>query len=274
MNTKDKEIAKFRIIPKSQNKCIWMEVGIVSYKICDRNFECETCPLDEGLRGDKTIKNHPKQNKKNSINNSSHKIREIKRDPSLERLLKHKLTDNYFVYSGHTWIKVLNSKLVKIGIDDIIATTLGSIDEVILPLVGEKIQKDGNCGQIIQFEQVFSIVSPVSGKIINVNNDLIDFPNKLTLDPLHQGWMLDIEPDCLEDDLKYCRSGDTLYSWYLKEFKWLECNLNKSFQQENINLGMTLYDGGEISRNLRNYLPKEHYRRLIINLLGIPNSGT
>ena len=275
MNSNNKEYASFRIIPKSQKKCVWMEIGIVSYKICDRNFKCDDCPLDKGLRGDSSIMNYNQKD----FNLSKTKADKgqppsVKNKSSLEYLIKLKLDEHYYVHPGHSWIKVLSQKRVKVGIDDIVATTLGSIDSVILPLPGEKIRRGANCGQIIQFEHIFSVVAPLSGQVVQVNQELADFPNKLTLDPLNKGWMIMIKPDNLDQDLKICRSGDVLISWYLKEFKWLECNLNKSFQQESLNLGTTLYDGGEISRNLRNYLPKEHYRRLIINLLGVPNTDT
>jgi glycine cleavage system H protein len=271
MDSKLNEYSSLSIIPKSQKKCVWMELGIVSYKMCDRNFECDNCPLDEGLRGDNTIMNHPKPEK---LANSKlrQKSNTLKRDSSLERMLKMKLDGHYYVHPGHCWIKVLNPNLIKIGIDDIVATTLGNIDEVVLPLTGEKIRRNASCGQIIQFEHIFSVVSPVCGKVIETNKELANFPSKLTLDPLNQGWMISLEPDDLENDLKHCRSGDALYSWYLKEFKWLENNLNKGFQQELGTIGFTLNDGGEISRNLRNYLAKDHYRKLIIDLLGVPNS--
>jgi glycine cleavage system H lipoate-binding protein len=165
---------------------------------------------------------------------------------------------------------VLSADQVKIGIDDIVATTLGYIDNVILPLAGEKINRNASCGQFVQFEHIFSVVSPISGQVIETNKELTGFPNELTLDPLNKGWMIMLKPENLEQDLKYCRSGDALLSWYLKEFKWFECNLTKGFEQE---IGITLTDGGEISRNLRNYLPKDHYRRLVLNLLGVPDSN-
>ena len=271
---KTQEKTQFPMIPKNDKKCVWMELGIVSYKICDRNFQCETCPLDQGLRGDMNITNHPKQEVQKLIDsNKKQQTISRKQNSSLERLLKIRLDKDCSVHPGHCWIKVLSQNRVKVGIDDIVATTLGSIDEVILPLPGEKIKRGANCGQVIQFEHIFSIVSPLSGKVVKINNELTDFPDELTLDPLIKGWMLVIKPDNLEQDLKYCRSGDALFSWYLKEFKWLESNLTKGFQQEPDTVGITLNDGGEISRNLRNYLPHDQYRRLVLSLLGMPESG-
>ena len=123
-----------------------------------------------------------------------------------------------------------------------------------------------------KFEHIFSIVSPLNGEIIEINKELANFPNELILDPLKKGWLMIIKPENVEQDLKYCRTGDALYSWYLKEFSWFESTLSEAFQQKYDTIGLSLTDGGEISRNLRNYLPKEKYRQLVLSLLGSPDS--
>ena len=274
MNVKQTKKKKLQIIPQSDKKCVWMEAGIVSYKICDRDFQCETCPLDIGLKGGEDFSvNHP--NQKNRSSQKGIKIQKNNfptNDSSCARFFKYKLDEKYFVNPGHCWCKVINKNQVRIGIDDIVATAMGSIDEVILPSPGEKITRDSSCGQVIQFEHIFSVVSPIGGEVLKTNKELFSIPNQVTLDPLNKGWLLEIIPDNLEHDLKYCRSGDALLSWYMKEINWLESNLAKGFQQENMSIGATLTDGGEISRNLRNYLPKENYRRLILSMLGLPGA--
>jgi glycine cleavage system H lipoate-binding protein len=273
MNNEQSRKKKLQIIPNSDKKCVWMEAGIVSYKICDREFQCETCPLDIGLKGGENFsENHSSQKNKTSPEGRMKQKNNLPmEDSSCSRFFRYKLDEKYFVNSGHCWCKVISENHVRIGIDDIVATAMGSIDEVILPTLGEKVMRGSSCGQVIQFEHIFSIVSPVSGKVISVNTELASIPNQVTLDPLKKGWLLDIKPEALQHDLKYCRSSDALLSWYLKEIKWLEGSLAKGFQHENI--GITLTDGGEMSRNLRNYIPKDNYRRLIISMLGLPDSN-
>jgi glycine cleavage system H protein len=266
-----------QLIANNANRCVWMELGMVSYKICDRNFECQTCPLDYGLRGTNpaSIVDCAEHEQLTSENSGKEPITLAKKqETSWQHLLKFKLEQNYHIHPGHTWIKEIGPRRVRIGIDDMIATTLGTIDEVVLPLPGDKIVRGGSCGQIIQFEHIFSIVSPLTGRVVLVNQEIANFPDKMVLAPLTQGWLLDVEPENLAQDLKFCRSGDTLVPWYLKEYKWLECNLAEGFQQPAANVGITMADGGEISRNLRNYLPKERYRRLVLNLLGKPEYNT
>ena len=31
--------------------CVWMSAGVINYRLCDREYECESCPLDTAIRG-------------------------------------------------------------------------------------------------------------------------------------------------------------------------------------------------------------------------------
>ena len=37
------------LLPDDALPCIWMSAGLVAYKLCDRDYECEGCPFDEAL---------------------------------------------------------------------------------------------------------------------------------------------------------------------------------------------------------------------------------
>jgi hypothetical protein len=39
-----------KVVPPDKKKCIWMEAGVVSYKLCDNNFDCQTCTYDQGMQ--------------------------------------------------------------------------------------------------------------------------------------------------------------------------------------------------------------------------------
>jgi glycine cleavage system H lipoate-binding protein len=39
-----------RIVPAGKKKCVWMEAGVVSYKLCDNNFDCSTCSYDHAMQ--------------------------------------------------------------------------------------------------------------------------------------------------------------------------------------------------------------------------------
>lgn len=47
-NTESK--VALRIVPPGKKKCIWMEAGVVSYKLCDNNYDCTSCAYDHGMQ--------------------------------------------------------------------------------------------------------------------------------------------------------------------------------------------------------------------------------
>jgi hypothetical protein len=38
------------LLPAGSLPCVWMAAGLLAYKLCDRGFDCESCPLDCALR--------------------------------------------------------------------------------------------------------------------------------------------------------------------------------------------------------------------------------
>lgn len=39
-----------KIVPPGKKKCVWMEAGVVSYKLCDNNYDCPTCVYDQAMQ--------------------------------------------------------------------------------------------------------------------------------------------------------------------------------------------------------------------------------
>ena len=42
--------ASMKIVPPGKKKCVWMEANVVSYKLCDNNFDCSTCVYDHAMQ--------------------------------------------------------------------------------------------------------------------------------------------------------------------------------------------------------------------------------
>lgn len=252
-NTNIKPLSQ--LIEKSEKICEWVELGILSYKICDRNFDCENCPLDKALRG---FLDESNIGNRNTFNYFS----------SLDHLVKIKQSDSYFVCPKHTWVEIINPVEVKIGVDDVTAVVLGTIDRIEFPVINEKIFKDARCGEVFRGEHKFTISSPVNGRVTSVNIELEERPNQLTLDPLNKGWMITVEPDNLKQDLACCRNGDALFSWYLKEMKWVEHKLNESNKDINPNSNKPVIEDGVLSREYIKDLPDDYYENLVMSIVG------
>lgn len=49
MGSKAKEVS-MKIVPPGKKRCVWMEAGVVSYKLCDNNYDCPTCVYDQAMQ--------------------------------------------------------------------------------------------------------------------------------------------------------------------------------------------------------------------------------
>ncbi len=101
----------------------------------------------------------------------------------------------------HEWVLV-EGNVATVGITDYAQEQLGEIVYVELPEVGEKVSKDDAFGVVESVKTVSDVYAPVSGSVIEVNDDLPGNPELLNDDPYGDGWMLKIEmsdPDELED---------------------------------------------------------------------------
>ena len=66
---------------------------------------------------------------------------------------------------------------------------------------------------------VGQLLSPVSGKITQVNDAVLERPDLVNEDPYDEGWMAIIEPTDLEKDLTQLVTGDQAIDWLKKEIR-------------------------------------------------------
>ena len=92
----------------------------------------------------------------------------------------------------HEWVRV-EDKLATVGITDYAQEELGDIVNIELPEEGDDIAKDEAFGAVESVKASSEIFSPLSGKIAEVNEPLLDGPETVNEDPYDEGWMVKIE---------------------------------------------------------------------------------
>ena len=101
----------------------------------------------------------------------------------------------------HEWVLV-EGNVATVGITDFAQDQLGDIVFVELPAVGDKTSKEDAFGVVESVKAVSDIYAPVSGKVLEVNDDLPENPEMLNDDPYGDGWIIKIEmndPEELQD---------------------------------------------------------------------------
>lgn len=100
----------------------------------------------------------------------------------------------------HEWVEGSGAR-VKIGITDYAQGALGDIVYVQLPKVGDTVTEGSVCGEIESTKSVSELFSPVTGKVVAINDALDSAPETLNSDPYGAGWIAEIEVSSPSSDL-------------------------------------------------------------------------
>lgn len=122
--------------------------------------------------------------------------------------------ENLRYHREHTWVKV-SGKRATIGITDHAQEALGDIVYIELPEVESHAEANSEISEIESTKATSSVISPVSGTIIEVNEDLAESPEIINEEPYGKGWIVVIEmsDDSELDDLMDASE----YEKYLEE---------------------------------------------------------
>ena len=102
---------------------------------------------------------------------------------------------NYLKYADtHEYVKEENG-LLKIGVSEFAIDQLGDIVFVELVEKGSHLKKGETFGTIESVKAVEEVYIPFSGKVISVNENVIDNPEILQNDPINDGWLVIIKPE-------------------------------------------------------------------------------
>jgi glycine cleavage system H protein len=228
--------------------CVWMSAGQIAYKLCDRGFRCEECPLDACLRG----QGSPAVGAE-----------------SAAPLAGADFPDDRRYGEGHTWAGVTGDHRIRIGLDAFAARLLRHISEVVLPAAGGRVEK-GHAGCWVTDEAVtLSLKSPVSGTVVRQNPRLRGSPALAAESPYDEGWLLEIACENAEDAV-----GGLLTAAEIRERaragadRLRDLSLGAAGDENGRTVGPTLADGGEPAQDLRRMLGSTAYYGIVARLIG------
>jgi len=92
----------------------------------------------------------------------------------------------------HEWILV-EEELATVGITDFAQDQLGDVVFVELPEVGTQVLAGKAFGVVESVKAVSDIYAPLSGEVVEVNEELVDNPETINTSPYEDGWMIKIQ---------------------------------------------------------------------------------
>ena len=109
--------------------------------------------------------------------------------------------------NDHEWVRFDNNT-VTIGVTDFAQGELGDIIFVELPEIGSTIEKDEAFGTIEAVKTVTDLLSPVTGKVVEVNEELEDSPEFVNENCYDKGWFVKIKIADLSEKDKLLSAED------------------------------------------------------------------
>ena len=167
----------------------------------------------------------------------------------------YQLPESLHYHPGHTWIRVLDENSVAVGIDDFARKLLGCARGVSISDVGKFVYQ-GEAAFTVQINgKTAQFVSPVSGRVTEINPNLGSRPELVTSDPYGQGWVCKLTLDHLSRNVRNLLSSTLARRWTE------DCSHRLSFYLMALS-GSVLCDGGEPAENFARELTTAEWRAL------------
>lgn len=245
--------------------CWWMLAGVVDYKLCDRDFDCEHCPFDLILHGGAESRSDLTTATEDV---APEELSEAVRSASgLVAGQNFDLIDSLFYHPAHVWVRVEDHGNVRIGLDDFAQKILGRAYAVSLPHEGLNLENGKHCWSVTHKAGQTNLIIPLSGVVIEVNWKLTQVPSLLNRDPYGAGWAFMIKPTDLEAGLGNLFYGSEATNWHRSQAEKLYVRASELLGSGSVAGATTMPDGGTFKKDFLSELSAEQMRELINSFL-------
>lgn len=240
------------VLPEGALPCVWMSAGLVAYKLCDRDGECEDCPFDRAMRG--------------AV------------QPLLEATAKAaapaagwSFPGDRLYHRGHTWVERLANGRVRWGVDAFAARLVERPAAVILPAAGSHLYRGQVACWLEEDTELIPLSTPISGIVHLRNHRAQEAPGLVAASPYGEGWLLEmgVPRDGEAGEVAEAELLDAGEARSAAEEDWQSFLHAAAGQLERGRsaVGATLPDGGQRLFDLRRMLGPARYRELVCRYL-------
>ncbi|MEK9524309.1 glycine cleavage system protein GcvH [Streptomyces sp. NPDC087908] len=101
----------------------------------------------------------------------------------------------------HEWLSAAEDGVATVGITEFAANALGDVVYAQLPEVGSTITAGESCGELESTKSVSDLYAPVTGEIVDANQDVVDDPSLVNTAPFEGGWLFKVRLTGEPEDL-------------------------------------------------------------------------
>ena len=236
---------------QSPEPCVWMSAGLLAFHLCDRHYDCDSCPLDASLRRvDLMRRTRVDQDRSPTAGNAG---------PMWE------FRNDRLYGPGRCWVQRRESRRLRYGLDAFAASLLEPLQGIIFPAPGTRLKRNGILCWLRAGKRPIPLRSPVGGRLARGNPLVRADSSHLTVSPYDDGWLAEIT-DYSRSDLQRLEGATQACSSAMADNQALMRELDTLLHQGRA-VGATLPDGGLPVAGLRELLGERVYRRLVKRFL-------
>jgi glycine cleavage system H protein len=143
----------------------------------------------------------------------------------------------------HTWLKSDPAGGLEVGADGLIARAVGAACRVVLPRVGDQVTAGQPLFCLEHHGRALTVRSAITGRVMAVNQRLVEHPELLSSDPYGKGWVCYLHPTGMDEAAAPARFGEQASMWLESEFTRLREFVFGQVTPD-LALGVTSQDGG------------------------------
>lgn len=174
---------------------------------------------------------------------------------SISDWFRHPSEGVYF-HQGHSWAAPEDGEIVRVGMDDFAQKMVGKIDAIQFPMVGSQITQGDKAWSLLVGSKSIDMLSPVDGKIVAINENLLRSPESIRNDPYGHSWLMKVQAPKISSNLKNLLSGELAR-------KWMDGVRENLLARMNYNLGAVYQDGGVPVDGIARNLDRERWDEIV-----------
>lgn len=248
--------------------CIWVLSGVLSYRLCDRDYECDGCELYHALSGEGKASGCATERTAGApaeaVSASSPTGRASSHLSYLLAGCRLYLDRPY--RPPHFWLVESEGDLITVGLDGTLLRMLHPIRRVVSPGPGLRLERDQPCGWIAREHKAIPFKMPIAGEVVETNASYGD-----ATDPcgLREGedWLFRVSPsESLDVVPGLVRAEETL-SWAADRLRAVRRAIVASVSlPAEASVGPVLADGGAPQPSLERVIGRSSFEELIARI--------
>ena len=227
---------RLRELPPWKQPCLHHMKGRIDFRACTHDYQCGNCEFDQYFSDQYTV-------------------HAVVRPVDVLDIKGFKLPHGYYLHSGHTWAKIEEGSMVRVGLDDFALRLLGPLDRIEAPLMGKTVEQNRADIRLNRSSHTASIQSPVSGVVTDTNPAIREQGIMTDQDPYTQGWVMRLHCENLRSDLKKLMIGE-------QASEYLDDEIGRLYQVIEEEVGPLAADGGYLGNDIYGNLPGVSWNKL------------